>query len=339
MSSTPHDSPLHDSPIHDSPLHDSPIHDSHLHDSLQLDSNEFCTTLKLPGRVYEAVETPDNPKAIIHRSKIDYIEKRRVLTQGEDLWFTFSDQPMRFSLREFHLTTGLRCEEDQTITDPHFKIMKKPYIWMLGKIDKFTVRTLYEMVKEKARSMPTLERLSLGTAIITEAVIMAENPSSKIPRDRLQRYMNYRSPNIAWVNVLGKSLGKPCETSSSSDPLCLHWDSTRTPTITEVLELEKINNVIIRANCFLFKKIVTMSHQANLYFFYKLKKLKNSNYRSNTLMNLVVIFPVLKISTGLLYSKDKNNQFQKIWKENIWKYSVSIYEKNQIFRKKKLNFC
>ncbi|CAF2136427.1 unnamed protein product [Brassica napus] len=45
------------------------------------------------------------------------------------------------------------------------------------------------------------------------------------------------------VNVLGKSLGKPCETSSSSDPLCLHWDSTRTPTIAEVLELEKINNV------------------------------------------------------------------------------------------------
>ncbi|KAL0681333.1 hypothetical protein Bca4012_048180 [Brassica carinata] len=131
--------------------------------------------------------------------------------------------------------------------------------------------------------MPTLERLSLGTTIITEAVIMAENPSSKIPRDRLQLYMNYRLPKMAWdktaysilmrsvkslsasswtgdsyevsgfalainlwamssVNVLGKSLGKPCETSSSSDPLCLHWDSTRTPTITEVLELEKINN-------------------------------------------------------------------------------------------------
>ncbi|CAN7032114.1 unnamed protein product [Brassica oleracea var. botrytis] len=109
---------------------------------LQLDSNEFCTTMRLPGRVYEAGEPPDNPKAIIHHSKIDYVEKvedilgkeefslienshigsilklfhflmqRRVLTQGGDLWFTFSDQPMRFSLREFHLTTGLRCEED-----------------------------------------------------------------------------------------------------------------------------------------------------------------------------------------------------------------------------------
>ncbi|CAF2073340.1 BnaCnng59580D [Brassica napus] len=41
--------------------------------------------------------------------------------------------------------------------------------------------------------------------------------------------MNYRLPKVAWVHVLGKSLGKPCETSSSSDPL--------------LLELEKINNV------------------------------------------------------------------------------------------------
>ncbi|XP_013679139.2 surface protein P113-like [Brassica napus] len=63
-----------------SSLHDSPLHDSHLHDSLQLDSNKFCTTLRLPGRVYEAVEPPDNPKAIIHHSKIDYVEKVEVST-------------------------------------------------------------------------------------------------------------------------------------------------------------------------------------------------------------------------------------------------------------------
>uniref|UniRef100_A0A0D3AUN7 Ubiquitin-like protease family profile domain-containing protein n=1 Tax=Brassica oleracea var. oleracea TaxID=109376 RepID=A0A0D3AUN7_BRAOL len=173
-----------------SPLHDYPLHDSHLHDSLQLDSNEFCTTLRLPGRVYEAVETPDNPKAIIHHSKIDYVEKvedilgkeefslienshigsilivvkrnrvqfseelchflmqRRVLTQGEDLWFTFSDQPMRAAVQNNEEAIPL----------------------VLGKNDKFTVRTLYEMFTEKARSMPTLERLSLGTSIITEAV-------------------------------------------------------------------------------------------------------------------------------------------------------------------------
>ncbi|CAN6836250.1 unnamed protein product [Brassica oleracea] len=256
--------------------------DDEIEQELQLlDSNEFCTTLRLPGRVYEAVEPPDNPKAIIHHSKIDYVEKRRVLTQREDLWFTFSDQPMRFSLRKFHLTTGLRCEEDQTITEPQFKIMKKPYLWMLGKNDKFTVRTLYEMFKEKARSMPTLERLSLGTAIITEAVIMAENPSSKIPRDRLQRYMNYRLPKMAWVHVLGKSLGKPCETSSSSDPLCLNWDSTKTPTITEVLELEKINNVEVSTVIGLaeeYKHLVGATHSDDADF-HSVVKLVQQGYK------------------------------------------------------------
>ncbi|CAF2106588.1 unnamed protein product [Brassica napus] len=202
---------------------------------LQLDSNEFCTTLRLPGRVYEAGEPTDNPKAIIHHSKIDCVEK------VEDI---------------------LGKEEFSLIENSH-----------IGSILKVVKRI--DMLK--------LERVSLGTAIITEAVIMAENPSSKIPRDRLQRYMNYRLLKMAWgktaysilmrsvktlsasswtgdsyevsgfalainlwamssVNVLGKSLGKPCETSSSSDPLCLHWDSTRTPTITEVLEMEKINN-------------------------------------------------------------------------------------------------
>ncbi|CAN6871357.1 unnamed protein product [Brassica oleracea] len=209
------------SSLYDSPLHDSPLRDFPLHDSQQLDSNEFCTTLRLPGRVYEAGEPPDNPKAIIHHSKIDYVEKGRVLTQGEDLWFTFSDQPMRFSQREFHLTIGLRCEKDQTITEPQFKIMKKPYLWMLGKGYKFTVRTLYEMFKEKARSMPTLERVSLGTTIITEAVIMAENPSSKISKDRLLHYMNYRLPKVAWgktsYNILMRSVKSLSASSRTGD--------------------------------------------------------------------------------------------------------------------------
>uniref|UniRef100_A0A0D3ECF1 Ubiquitin-like protease family profile domain-containing protein n=1 Tax=Brassica oleracea var. oleracea TaxID=109376 RepID=A0A0D3ECF1_BRAOL len=227
---------------------------------LQLDSNEFCTTFRLPGRVYEAGEPPDNPKAIIHHSKIDYVEKvEDILGKGE---FSLIENSHIGSILKV-VKRILRCEEDQTITEPQFKIMKKPYLCMLGKDDKFTVRTLYEMFKEKARSMPTLERVSLGTSIITEAVIMAENPSSKIPRDRLQRYMNYRLPKVAWVHVHGKSLGKPCETSSSSDPLCLHWDSTRTPTIIEVLELEKINNVEVSTVIGLteeYKQLVGTTH-------------------------------------------------------------------------------
>ncbi|XP_033129491.1 uncharacterized protein LOC117132926 isoform X2 [Brassica rapa] len=354
-----HDSPIHDSPLHDSPIHDSYLHDSLQLDSnefcttLKLPGRvyEAVETPDNPKAIihHSKIDYIEKVEDILGKEEFSFIEnshigsilklvkrnrvqfseelfhflmQRRVLTQGEDLWFTFSDQPMRFSLREFHLTTGLRCEEDQTITEPLFKIMKKPYIWMLGKIDKFTVRTLYEMFKKKARSMPTLERLSLGTAILTEAVIMAENPSSKIPRDRLQRYMNYRSHKIAWgktayrilmrsvkslsasswtgdsyevsgfalainlwamssVNVLGKSLGKPCETSSSSDPLCLHWDSTRTPTIAEVLELEKINNVEVSTVIGLaeeYKHLVGATHSDDADF-HSVVKLVQQGYK------------------------------------------------------------
>ncbi|KAH0879991.1 hypothetical protein HID58_067385 [Brassica napus] len=73
--------------------------------------------------------------------------------------------------------------------------------------------------------MTRLERLSIGIAIITEKVIIAENSSFLIPKGRLLAYKNYDSlSKLAW------------------DPLCLHWDLTRAPRITEVLEVEKKNN-------------------------------------------------------------------------------------------------
>lgn len=295
---------------------------------MQLDSNDFCTNLSLPPRIYGAgTEPPDIPKMVIQHSSIDYVSEvaqilgkeefdqienshlgsivklarrssvvfsknlfhflmqRRVLTKGKDLWFTFCDQLMRFSMREFYLTTGLACEEDTTPREPLFPNKKKPYFWMLSKGDKYTVRNLYDLLKKRARTMTRLERLSMGVAIITEGVILAGHPSSLIPKERLLCYKNYdtfsRLPwgklaykilsksikrlNTSWwtgdsyevrgfvlainlwamssVPILGKAFGKPCEVTASSDPLCLHWDSTRAPTITEVLEVEKKSNV------------------------------------------------------------------------------------------------
>ncbi|KAF3499117.1 hypothetical protein F2Q69_00040327 [Brassica cretica] len=138
--------------------------------------------------------------------------------------------------------------------------VKKPYLWMLSKGDKYTVRSLYDLLKKKARTMTRLERLSIRIAIITEEVIIAEKSRYLIPKGRLLAYKNYDSlSKLAWGKVaykvlsksvkrlsampmLGKTLGKPCQETSSADPLCLHWDSTRAPTITEVLEVEKKNN-------------------------------------------------------------------------------------------------
>ncbi|XP_056863956.1 uncharacterized protein LOC108850329 [Raphanus sativus] len=65
------------------------------------------------------------------------------------------------------------------------------------------------------------------------------------------------------VSILGKAFGKPCEVTASSDPLCLHLDSTRAPTITEVLEVEKKSNGVVTTViglCENFKHLVNPTH-------------------------------------------------------------------------------
>lgn len=38
---------------------------------------------------------------------VHHFLQRRILTRNDELWFAFAEQPMRFSLREFVITTGL----------------------------------------------------------------------------------------------------------------------------------------------------------------------------------------------------------------------------------------
>jgi len=95
--------------------------------------------------------------------------------------------------------------------------VKKPYLWMLSKGDKYTVRSLYDLLKKKARTMTRLERLSIGITIITEGVIIAENSSSLIPKGRLLAYKNYDSlSKLAWGKVAYKVLKSVKRLSSSS---------------------------------------------------------------------------------------------------------------------------
>ena len=88
---------------------------------------------------------------------------------------------------------------------------------MLSKGDKYTVRSLYDLLKKKARTMTRLERLSIGIAIITEGVIIAENSSSLIPKGRLLAYKNYDClSKLAWGKVAYKVLSKSVQRLSAS---------------------------------------------------------------------------------------------------------------------------
>ena len=51
----------------------------------QLDSNEFCTNLSLPPRIYGAgTEPPDNHKVIIQHSNMDYVSKVADILEKEE---------------------------------------------------------------------------------------------------------------------------------------------------------------------------------------------------------------------------------------------------------------
>ncbi|WZY82096.1 hypothetical protein YC2023_028480 [Brassica napus] len=83
---------------------------------------------------------------------------------------------MRFSLREFHLTTGLPCVVDKDEDE--------------------------------------------GATILVEGILMASNPVTSIPEERLLRARNFKEfCKYPWGNLF---------------PLCLHWKETKALTIEEV---------------------------------------------------------------------------------------------------------
>ncbi|KAG2275024.1 hypothetical protein Bca52824_057579 [Brassica carinata] len=85
---------------------------------------------------------------------LDRINKRSnlKLVGKKGLWFSFGEQLMRFSLRKFHLVTGLPCVVDKNEE----------------------------------------ERLRLGATILVEGILMASNPVTSIPEEHLLRARNFK---------------------------------------------------------------------------------------------------------------------------------------------------
>lgn len=53
---------------------------------------------------------------------VHFLLCRRIMTtRDNELWFHFAGQPMRFSLREFYLVTGLPCEESDVQHEEQFR--------------------------------------------------------------------------------------------------------------------------------------------------------------------------------------------------------------------------
>ncbi|KAF3596696.1 hypothetical protein DY000_02021677 [Brassica cretica] len=128
---------------------------------------------------------------VFSRHLIYHLLLRRIDIGKKGLWFSFGEQLMRFSLREFHLATGLPCvvDKDEEEVETSATKNKKKDPWMKK---NQTLNTLLNLLVKKSTELTGDQRLRLGATILVEGILMASNPVTSIPEERLLRARNFK---------------------------------------------------------------------------------------------------------------------------------------------------
>ncbi|KAG2279937.1 hypothetical protein Bca52824_051157 [Brassica carinata] len=205
------------------------------------------------------------------RYLIHHLLLRRIDICKKGLWFSFGEQLMRFSLREFHLATGLPCVVDKDEDEAETSATKKKKDPWMNKNQ--TLNTLLKLLVEKSTELTTDQRLRLGATILVEGILMASNPVTKFCKyhwgnlafDYLLKEVKsftYKKltennqyvicgfiyPIQLWalssVNQLGTFFG--ITDDEIQFPLCLHWTETKPLTIEEVNRFDQMEKVDVK---------------------------------------------------------------------------------------------
>ncbi|XP_048613171.1 DUF724 domain-containing protein 3-like [Brassica napus] len=220
---------------------------------------------------------------VFSRHLIHHLLLRRIDIGKKGLWFSFGEQLMRFSLREFHLAKGLPCvvDKDEEEVETSATKNKKKDPWMKK---NQTLNTLLNLLVKKSTELTADQRLRLGATILVEGILMASNPVTSIPEERLLRARNFKEfCKYPWGNLAFDYLRKEVESLTYTKltekdqyaifgfiyplqlwalssvnqlgtffgirndeiqfPLCLHWIETKSLTIEEVNRFDKMEKV------------------------------------------------------------------------------------------------
>ncbi|CAE5975494.1 unnamed protein product [Arabidopsis arenosa] len=182
-----------------------------------------------------------------------FLMQRRLLLKEKNLWFTFDSQPMRFSEREFLLTTGVQCDLiDSEMLRKGKAPSKAPYFWTQK--EHFTLEQLQKRLFEPNQLHPldAEEKQSLGTYEVK----------------------GFAMAILLWafsaVPSLGSAFATECVTSRSEYPLCLKWETTQTPRFSHVVDVvKKMNSVKVNTvigNPYEYSYLVASSHEDDIDF-------------------------------------------------------------------------
>ncbi|CAD5318226.1 unnamed protein product [Arabidopsis thaliana] len=146
---------------------------------------------------------------------VHHLLQRRILTNNDELWFVFANQPMRFSLREFIITTGLPMD-DASGSSPNVKRKKKEKWWikdnqtLKGKQKKdvwinleMTFLDLTYVLEKRSKKMQPEERLRLAGSLPVEGILLARNPTTMLPIENLKRATDFEKfCKYPWAQIV-----------------------------------------------------------------------------------------------------------------------------------------
>ena len=97
-----------------------------------------------------------------------------------EVWFIFAGSPVRMSLREFAIVTGLNCRKIPEPTKKRKTPLKEKLYWneLLGSLKFCTVDTAIDMLKKKVVKSKEV-RIKFACLAITSSILF---PSSHTPR-------------------------------------------------------------------------------------------------------------------------------------------------------------
>lgn len=135
-------------------------------------------------------------KVTFSRNIFNHLLQRRLVTNGsreDDLWFTFRNQLMRFSLREYCLMTGLPVARVYSSRKTH--AVNDP--WMIrGDIN---LKDLILFLEKESANMNADQKLRLGVFILAESIVLAYCPTKQLNKSYLMRASSFENYcNLDW---------------------------------------------------------------------------------------------------------------------------------------------
>ncbi|KAL0846625.1 hypothetical protein Bca101_019871 [Brassica carinata] len=166
---------------------------------------------------------------------------RRLKTKKKyEIWFLFAGNPIRFSLREFAIVTGLNCGQiSNSVKRKRKNTLKEKLYWneLFGSFKTSSTEMVVEMLKKKVvKDKET--RINFACLAITASVLLASSHNPKIIPEHaelirdLKEFMDYPWGRVSFQHLLTNLLKK--------DEIALSQDSVAIQGYVDLIQLVMI---------------------------------------------------------------------------------------------------